>query len=120
MLKEVVLNSLSPVRRVKRPMWLLTALVGFLVFAGVQAFAQLTTADIIGTVRDSSGALVANAKVALQHIEKNQSTAAVTDSAGNFAFTFLVPGHYSVRVEAPGFKVVTIPNLAVWRGQGAR
>jgi hypothetical protein len=120
MLITALLKSISPVRRMRRPLWLLIAVLGFVAFAGLQAFAQLTTADVIGTVRDASGALVTNAKVTLHHVETNQNTDGATDSAGNFAFTFLVPGHYSVRVEAPGFKVVTIPNLAISAGDRAR
>lgn len=82
--------------------------------------AQLTTADIVGTVRDSDGALVTTARVTLNHLETHQSTNISTNSVGNYLFTFLAPGHYSIRVEAPGFKSVTIPNLAVEAGDRAR
>jgi hypothetical protein len=91
-----------------------------LMFAAMPAFAQLTTADIIGTVRDSSGAVVPNAKVTLLHVETHQPTNTKTDTLGNFAFTFLVPGHYSVQVQAEGFKKVNIPDLAVEAGDRAR
>jgi Carboxypeptidase regulatory-like domain len=88
--------------------------------ACTMTLAQLTTADIVGTVRDSSGALVTTAKVTLEHLETHQSSNISTNSVGNFLFTFLAPGHYSIRVEAPGFKSVTIPNLAVEAGDRAR
>jgi len=95
-------------------------LLGVLMLAGLPAFAQLTTADIVGTVRDSSGAVLPNATVTLLHSETHQSTKVSTDTVGNFSFTFLSPGHYSIRVQAPGFKSVTIPDLAVEAGDRAR
>ncbi len=119
MSQEIQLKSTFSSKRFRRSFWMVT-LVGFLMFAGLQAFAQLTTADIIGTVRDASGAVVPNAKVTLQRIETHQDATTTSDSAGNYTFTFLVPGHYSVRVEATGFKTVTIPNLAVSAGDRAR
>jgi hypothetical protein len=99
---------------------MLIAVISFLLFVCLHASAQLTTADILGTVRDSTGALVPNAKVTLQHLETHQDTVASTNSVGSFLFTFLTPGHYSVRVEAAGFKTVTIPNLGVEAGDRAR
>jgi len=94
--------------------------ISILILVGLPAFAQLTTADIVGTVRDSSGAVVTNANVTLLRLETHQSTKVSTDSLGSFAFTSLVPGHYSVRVQATGFKSVTIPDLAVEAGDRAR
>jgi hypothetical protein len=94
--------------------------ISILILVGLPAFAQLSTADIVGTVRDSSGAVVINANVTLLRLETHQSTKVSTDSLGSFAFTSLVPGHYSVRVQAAGFKIVTIPDLAVEAGDRAR
>lgn len=98
----------------------LIILFGVVMFVGQYAMAQLTTADIVGTVRDSSGAVVPQAKVTLERLETHQSQNIPTNSVGSFVFTFLIPGHYTVRVEAPGFRSVTIPNLAVEAGDRAR
>jgi hypothetical protein len=98
----------------------LVALAGFLVLANFEAVAQLTTADITGTVHDSTGAVVPNANVTLQHLETHQNLNSKSNSVGSFVFTLLPPGHYSVKVEAQGFKSVTIPNLAVEAGDRAR
>jgi len=114
------LNSARLPRGRQRHPWTLFAVLLFLMFAGLHAVAQLTTADIIGTVRDSSGALVPKANVTLQHLETHQNLNVVTNNVGSFAFTFVQPGHYSVKVEAAGFKSVTIPDLAVEAGDRAR
>jgi hypothetical protein len=120
MSQTILPNPIQTPQRLRWHPWALVALYCFLMFTGVQAVAQLTTADIAGTVRDSSGAVVPNAKVTLQRLETHQSLTDSTNSVGSFSFTFLVPGHYTVRVEAPGFKSATIPNLAVEAGDRAR
>src|SRR5262249_42829733 len=70
-------------------------------------WAQIGTSEITGVVTDSSGAVVANAKVEA----KNEDTGAVfnqnTTSSGNYAFPSLVPGRYSVTVSVTGFQTFT-------------
>ena len=66
------------------------------------AFAQETTAGIQGTVRDSTGAVVAKATVevtssALIGVKKGE-----TDSAGFYRFSNLPPGDYTFRVGRTG------------------
>lgn len=68
-----------------------------------RADAQVTTGDIVGTVRDASGAVVTNAKVTLTQVDQAQMRTTVTDSSGNYAFTQLQSGNYSVLVEASGY-----------------
>lgn len=66
--------------------------------------AQVGTSSITGIVTDSSGAVVANAKVEA----KNDDTGVVyeqnTTTAGTYAFPSLTPGRYSVTVTMPGFQ----------------
>ena len=77
------------------------------VSSGFSAWAQIGTSEITGVVTDSSGAVVANAKVEA----KNEDTGAVfnqnTTSSGNYAFPSLVPGRYSVTVSVTGFQTFT-------------
>ncbi|HEY9137571.1 MAG TPA: TonB-dependent receptor [Terriglobus sp.] len=84
------------------------------------AHAQLTTADILGTVTDASGAVVPNATVTLKSLATNQSRVGTTDASGNYTFTLLQPGHYSVTVAISGFKSSTIADLGVEAGDRAR
>ena len=67
------------------------------------AFAQ-TTGSLSGTVHDPSGAAVAGAKVTVSSLTQNRQVDATTGSDGTFSFTTLLPGTYSVTIEAQGFK----------------
>src|ERR1700732_3188574 len=74
-------------------------LLAFLAFTSV-ALGQLTTADILGTVTDSTGAVVPNANVTLTNLGTNEKRTAQTNSSGDYSFTLLPVGHYSVTVKA--------------------
>jgi len=84
------------------------------------AFAQLTTADILGTVTDASGAVVPNASVTLINLGTNEQRTSQSNSSGDFSFTLLSVGHYSVTVKADGFQVSITKDLAVEAGDRAR
>ncbi|SEG00801.1 Carboxypeptidase regulatory-like domain-containing protein [Bryocella elongata] len=84
------------------------------------ARAQLTTADILGTVTDPTGADVPNATVTLKNLGTNETRTVKTDSSGNYIFPLLAPGHYSISVAASGFKASRTPDLAVEAGDRAR
>src|SRR6202165_3225776 len=69
--------------------------------AGAQASRVGTTLE--GIVRDTSGAVIPNAKVALHNPLTNQSPSASTDEQGFFRAEQLAVGTYEVRVEQTGF-----------------
>src|SRR3974390_3793931 len=87
------------------------------------ASAQAVYGSIIGTVTDAQGAAVVGAKVTLGSTTKGTTEETTTNESGNYAVTHLIPGTYSVHVEAPGFKAYDVPSVAVsadtaGRGQG--
>src|SRR5947208_2956148 len=59
---------------------------------------------ILGTVTDSSGAVIPDAEVQITNTATNVSTQVVTNPAGNYRVPYLTPGHYAVTVERAGFK----------------
>lgn len=67
------------------------------------AWAQATLADILGTVRDPSGAAVAGAVVRVRNMSTNDSRETMTSSEGVFRVQFLPPGQYEVSVTRSGF-----------------
>jgi len=69
--------------------------------------AQVDTATIVGTVQDSSGAIVPGASVTATEVNTNIKTSTRTDTAGNYVLTPLKIGNYAVAVEAQGFKKET-------------
>ena len=68
------------------------------------ANAQSVTGQISGIVTDPAGAVVPGATVQLTHDLSQTIRRFTTESAGEFVFTGLVPGTYSLRVTQSGFK----------------
>src|ERR1700755_860582 len=89
-----------------RALALLTAWVLFILpLSAVPAMAQATTGTLRGTVTDPNGGVVVGATVTA----KNEGTGSVTPAStttgeGTFEFASLLPGAYTVTVEAAGFK----------------
>jgi hypothetical protein len=94
------------------------ALVLMLIAAGT-ASAQLTTADIVGTVTDPTGAIIPNANVTVVNLDTHETRNALSNASGNFDVTLLPVGRYSVTVKAKGFKNFVIPDLPVEAGDRA-
>jgi Carboxypeptidase regulatory-like domain/TonB-dependent Receptor Plug Domain len=88
------------IHRISRSFYLLAALLSFvLVCAG-----QVTSGSIAGVVKDSSGALVPNAKVTITSQEQGFSRTLTTGADGSFFADPLQPGTFTLAVEAQGFK----------------
>ena len=70
------------------------------------AFAQVTTADVVGTVSDSSGGLLPGVTITARNDATGNTETVVTDSGGNFQILRLAPGRYRVTAALQGFKTV--------------
>jgi hypothetical protein len=75
--------------------------------SGTLVYGQADTATIVGTVQDSSGAVIPSGMVTVTATDTGAKTVVRTDSAGNYVVTPLRIGNYSVSVEAQGFKTET-------------
>ena len=84
------------------------------------AYGQLTTADILGTVTDQTGAVVPNATVTLVNVNTKETRTAVSGGSGDYQFTLLPVGTYMVTTRATGFKTATVSSLSVEAGDRAR
>jgi Carboxypeptidase regulatory-like domain len=62
----------------------------------------LTSATVVGTVTDSSGAVVAGATVRIRQPETDAVRTATSGSSGEYRFPFLKPGEYEITAEATG------------------
>ena len=65
--------------------------------------AQTATGQITGTVRDSSGAVLPQVKVTIRGQDTGSSRETVTSGSGDYSFTLLPVGSYSVSAEEKGF-----------------
>jgi hypothetical protein len=76
----------------------------FLLACATFAAAQTATGNISGSVEDSSGARVPNAKVTLTHQATQQSRVVYTNERGEFLAALLPIGEYAVAAEFAGFR----------------
>src|SRR6476660_6831916 len=63
-----------------------------------------TTATIVGTVTDSSGAVAPNVSITITSEGTGLTRKTVSSQSGNYAVPLLPVGVYTVSAEAPGFK----------------
>jgi hypothetical protein len=75
--------------------------------------AQFETAEVLGTVRDPSGAAVPGATVTLTNQDTNIQTRGVTDANGNYDFFNVRVGRYTVTVEHAGFAKASATDITV-------
>lgn len=66
---------------------------------------QAVYGNIIGTVNDASGAVVANATVVISDVDRGTNYRTTANESGNYEQTHLLAGHYKITVSAPGFSV---------------
>ena len=80
-------------------------------------FAQRDLATLAGTVTDSSGGVIANAKVTITETDTNESYDITTNSRGEFVRPALKAATYTVTVSAPGFKKAEQKDLILNPGE---
>ena len=66
------------------------------------AYPQASNSALSGTVRDASGAVIANARIALTKTDTNFKFESTTNDVGFYIFPSISPGPYKVEVLHPG------------------
>lgn len=87
------------------------------VFISAPVLAQVSGATLSGTIRDSAGAVVVNATVAVKNLATGVSRVVKSDPAGLFSVPNLQPGRYEVTVSAPGFATTAQTGIGLTVGQ---
>ena len=82
--------------------------------------AQTTYGSVVGTARDSSGAVIVGAKITVTNLGTAVKTTQATNDVGSFAFTTLFPGSYVIHAEMQGFKSVDVQNIQLQVDQTLR
>ncbi|HUN85311.1 MAG TPA: carboxypeptidase regulatory-like domain-containing protein [Terracidiphilus sp.] len=77
------------------------------------ASTQSTFGAILGTVRDSTGALVAGGEVTLHNTGTNAARTTTTDENGNYAFRNIDVGVYHLAIAAKGFQTESLPAISL-------
>ncbi|HMH08266.1 MAG TPA: carboxypeptidase-like regulatory domain-containing protein, partial [Terriglobales bacterium] len=65
---------------------------------------QAVNATLLGTVSDSSGAVVVGARGTITEMNTGFRRSAATNDSGNYEFAHLPPGHYEIAVDHEGFR----------------
>jgi hypothetical protein len=84
----------------------------------VPSFAQAraTTGDIVGVVRDPSGAVLPGATVTATHVDTNLTRVVISGPEGRFALAALPLGNYVIAAELAGFTAAIREGVVVTLG----
>jgi len=84
------------------------------------AMGQAVTGTLLGTVSDTTGAAIPNAKVLIKETSTNSTHESLTNGSGNYTFPDLPPGAYIVTAELTGFKKAMQENVQLLSNSAIR
>ena len=84
-----------------------------LLLGAAAAFAQTTSSEVNGSVRDEAGAAIAGATVRLIDNATKTEQSGVASESGTYRFASVRPGTYTIVAEQPGFKRQEIQSVKV-------
>ena len=82
-----------------------------LMLTSAKVEAQSTFGTILGTVHDTSGAVIPGATVTLENSGTSTKRVVASDGSGNFTFSNIDVGKYSLNVAAQGFETFSVPEI---------
>jgi trimeric autotransporter adhesin len=97
----------------------LTILMVMVAALSASAHAQTTYGAVRGLVRDSQGAVIEKATVTLTNSGTGVQHTTTTTGDGEYFFTAVDPGHYSISVVFTGFKRTENPDVTIGTGATA-
>jgi hypothetical protein len=98
---------------------LLGGIIGVLLLC-LPLFSQGNFGRILGLVTDQSGGVISGATVTIIDKDRGVARNLTTDSAGEYSAPTLIPGTYTVRVEARGFQTLNRENVVLEVGKEVR
>jgi hypothetical protein len=102
-----------------RTICVLSAILGLLL-SSLPLFSQGNFGRILGTVADQTGGVISGATVSIIDKDRGVARTLTTDDAGEYNAPTLIPGTYTVRVEAKGFKTMERQNVLLEVGKEIR
>src|SRR5437588_561530 len=85
--------------------------VGLLVIFTLPACLRAQTASMGGTITDSTGAGIPNAKITAQNVDTGEARTGQTDESGVYRITNLNPGVYDITIVRAGFNTVLYSRI---------
>src|SRR5260370_25961170 len=98
----------------------LNTLLVLAVWDATTARAQIQSATLVGTVRDSSGAVLTGAEVRVDNMGTQFRWKTLTNAEGDYTVPYLSPGSYRITLEAKGFKTLIRDNIVIRTGETPR
>jgi hypothetical protein len=98
--------------------WTIGVISGLvLLFTASGAAAQVSTGSLSGVVRDTTDAVVPDAVVILRNEATNSTRQMVSNSSGNFTFSVVPSGTYTVRITRTGFRTWELTGVTLAEGE---
>lgn len=95
---------------------ILTVMSVFLGSVTLHAQTQAFTSTLSGTITDSTGAVIAHAKVTLSSAERGITRTFESGDSGNYSFPLLPPANYDLQVTMSGFETYTQKGISLAAG----
>src|SRR5690348_1498861 len=95
-------------------------IVAVVLLLSTLCLAQSGNATLTGTVQDSSAAVVPDAAITIRNVDTGVAHEVLSNNAGLYYVPNLIPGSYTVNVEAKGFKAQRIEGVMLVIDQQAR
>ncbi len=89
------------------------AVIALILVLPILALGQVTSATIVGTVTDPSGANVSGAQVTARNVDTGLSRTVNSGEDGSYRIEFLPVGKYSIEVSTTGFKKSFLNNIVL-------
>src|SRR5437016_4817746 len=96
-----------------------TLIFALIVLGTCLSVAQISTATILGTVKDTSGALVPGVSITVKHTESGLTHGVVSGERGAYNVPLLPVGAYEITTTMPGFKQAVRSGINLVVGQEA-
>ena len=91
----------------------LATIVAMLTLLAACVFAQSTSGDLVGTVYDSTGAVIPNAAVTATNVATGIQTTTTATSSGQYRLSNLPVGTYNLKAKAAGFSEAEVKSVEV-------
>src|SRR5690349_4210676 len=91
-------------KQLRRSLFVFACLLVAAVCVSTSAYSQVLYGTLVGTVTDQSDAVVPKADVTATNSATNQAYHAVTDDQGRYSIPDVLPGKYTIKVSATGFR----------------
>ena len=96
------------------------AALAVLLFSASIAWAQVTTANLAGTVQDTSNSVIPGAEVTLTNDDTGLIYNTTSGADGNFLFSVLPTGTYTLNIQTAGFKAYEATGITLAASQNIR